>query len=90
MEIRPYVDLIIEKFDKANGYTEIDKKILRSTIAKYLEDIYDEEIENLCTRLEINSDGDLLLDTGVYNRELLKIKSIVLRKSQELSKSNKD
>lgn len=90
MDIQPYVDLIIDKFRTAKGYSEIEFDKLSKTLFNYLNNIYYKEIEALAIKIDTENELDVLPDIERYKKEHMEIKTRILRKAKEIGMTQKE
>lgn len=90
MDIQPYVDLIIDKFKNAKGYSEIEDEKLSKILYSYLNRIYHEEIEALAIKIDTEHELDVWPDLERYKKETMEIKTKILKKTREIAQTKKE
>jgi hypothetical protein len=89
MKIDKYVDKIMEKFEYANGYSELSYDQLKKVITKYLVAEHDKEIEELAFQMETERQSGYTPNMDHYHKEYDLIKDKVIQKALDLAQTEK-
>lgn len=89
MKIDSYVEKIMNKFEHANGYSELTYDQLKKVITKYLVAEHDKEIEELAFQMEIERKSGREPDLDYYHKEYDLIKDKVIQKALDLAQTEK-
>jgi hypothetical protein len=89
MKIDNYVNKIMEKFEYANGYSELSYDQLKKVITKYLVAEHDKEIEELAFQMETERQSGYTPNMDHYHREYDLIKDKVIQKALDLAQTEK-
>jgi len=89
MKIDNYVNKIMEKFEYANGYSELSYDQLKKVITKYLVAEHDKEIEELAFQMETERQRGYTPNMDHYHREYDLIKDKVIQKALDLAQTEK-
>lgn len=90
MDLRVYVDAVMQKLEDAQYYSEIEKVELRFIIDKYLRDAYNDRVDLLNLEVDMETAKGTLKDMEFYRSKLTDIKSHVISLTRELSQTKKD
>ncbi len=85
MKIDKYIDSIMDKINKANGYSEMTDDSLRDIIRDYLLDEHDKELNSLAVKMEMDRMNGNKIDLDYYHEQYDKVKGKMLSKVEELS-----
>jgi len=89
MDLRVYVDAVMQKLEDANYYSEIEKDELRFIIHKYLKDEYNDRIALLNLEADMETAKGNIKDVEYYKNKVNEIKSHMITMTRELGQINK-
>jgi len=90
MDLRVYVDAVMQKLEDAKYYSEIEKVELRFIIEKYLKDEYNDRIALLNLEVDMETAKGNLKDMDYYRNKVNDIKSHMITLTRELGQIKKD
>ena len=88
--IDKHIDLIILKFQKAMGHSEISQEKMRASIRDYLLEGHDSDMETLSVQMEIDQLKGVVIDSVYYKQEYTKIKDRLDERIKTLSYMGED
>jgi len=89
MNIKKYVDQILDAFNDNGGYSEIPDDILKITLHEYLEDEYDKELTATLIRVNNAARNGISDYDSYYKEEYAKIKDTIMDKAEALAAFDK-
>lgn len=90
MDLKIYVDAIIQKLHDANCYSEVGEPDMRLIIEKYLTKEYNDRIAILNLQIDIESSQGVLKDMEYYRSKVTDIKSHIITLTREVGKISLD
>ena len=90
MMFSTYVDMIIDQFYEAGGYSEIKNDRLRQVLEKYLEEAYEQEMVDLRFKIKLKRSMGLEMDKAELHIEKEMINRRISNLVEELSSVDKD
>jgi len=90
MDLRIYVDAVMQKLEDANYYSEIEKVELRFIIEKRLKEEYNDRIALLNLEVDMETSKGTLKDSDYYRSKLNEIKSYMITLTREIGQIKKD
>lgn len=89
IDINRYVDIVMEKLDSIDFYSELSKNELEAVVHKKLSNIYNEKITALSLQFDIDKHRGLLIDNERYKKEYDKIRREILTEAHDIALSSK-
>ena len=83
MDFSIYVDLIIDQFKEAGGYSELDEDSLRQTLLDFFKQEYNIEMKEMALRIKLDKNQTHSIARYQLEHELIKRK--ILEKASELA-----
>ncbi len=90
MDLKIYVDTIIQKLTDANYYSEVEEDSLRHTIEKFLTKEYNDRIAILNLEIDLENSRGKLKDMEFYRSKVTDIKSYLITLTREIGKTSID
>ena len=88
--IDKHIDLILIKFHKAMGYSDLPQEKMRESIRDYLLATHDKDMEALSVQMEIEQLQGMEINSTYYKKEYKKIKDNLDIRIKELSYMGED
>lgn len=88
IDVNKYVNLVFEKLNNIEFYSEVDLKDLEKTITAHLKAVYDDKIEALSLQFDIDRHKGLPIDSDRYKEEYAKIRREIMAEAYEISLSD--
>jgi hypothetical protein len=73
--IDKHIDMILIKFRKSGGYSELPEESLRAVIRDHLLNEHDNDLEALSVQMEIEQSQGKIINSDFYKREYKKVKN---------------
>lgn len=90
MDLDTLTSLVIEKFNYAGGYSELDKGQLYKTVKTYLETIYTINIYKTQKRIEAEEKMGIFPNKETYRKEYSAVEDYVMNCANRLAASTKE
>lgn len=90
MDLKVYVDAIIQKLIDANYYSEVEEADLRYIIEKHLTKEYNDRIALLNLEIDIENSKGKLKDMDYYRSKVTDIKSHLISITREIGRISLD
>lgn len=90
MELRIYVDAVMQKLKDANYYTELKEYELRPIVEQYLRSEYNDRVALLNLEIDMTNARGEALDPEFYRSKLTDITSYIITLTRELGRVSLD
>jgi hypothetical protein len=90
IDISTLVELVMDRFYSADGYTELSEKNLKGKIRKYLESEYRKELNISSMKLSVQKESKGFVNKDSYEMEYKRIEYHMIELTKMLAASDKE